>query len=209
MDIVELILNDDNEGIEAISIVESPAIEIDFIALKKQEEVKFKTIDEEKRLLMGAILVPDKPIYRKNGDQEYYIYFTKDTVRKSAQMYLKKGFQHQSTLEHTEDKLKGITLVESWIVEDSEKDKSAFYGFSVPVGTWFGAMRIDNDDIWNDYVKTGKVKGFSIEGFFSQKENKEVEEEKEAEEALSKISYMIDRAKKKVYTRKLCGQKVN
>jgi len=80
-------------------------------------------------------------------------------------------------------KLDGLTLVESWIVEDKEKDKSAIYGLNVPVGTWMGSVKVNNDEIWNDYVKTGQVKGFSIEGFFAEKEREE-ELKKEIEAGL-------------------------
>jgi glutaredoxin-related protein len=170
LDIVELFLDEEDidTGIDAISIVESPAIEEDFVALKSQE-FKFEKIDEEKRILLGALLVPNKPIYRKDEDgTEYYIFFSKDTVNKAAQMFLKNGKQGNSTLEH-QNKIFGLSLVESWIVEDEVKDKSRLYNMSVPVGTWMGAVKVDNEDIWQDYVKTGKVKGFSIEGFFADK----------------------------------------
>jgi hypothetical protein len=169
MKIVELILDENQEesGIEAISIVENPAIEEDFIALKS-DEIKLAEISKEKKILMGALLIPNKPIYRKNGEDEYYIYFSKDTVVKASQMYLTKGNQNNSTLEHQHE-LSGLTLVESWLVEDEVHDKSRKYGMNVPVGTWMGAVKVNNDKIWNEYVKTGKVKGFSIEGYFADK----------------------------------------
>ena len=126
MRIVELVLDDNEEsGIEAISIVESPAIESDFIALKS-DEIKLAQVDSEKKILMGALLIPNKPIYRKNEGDEYYIYFSKDTVLKASQRYLTNGYQSNSTLEHS-DNLQGLTLVESWIVEDEQYDKSRKY----------------------------------------------------------------------------------
>ena len=169
MKIVELILDENQEesGIEAISIVENPAIEEDFIALKS-DEIKLAEVSKEKKILMGALLIPNKPIYRKNGEDEYYIYFSKDTVLKASQMYLTKGNQNNSTLEHQHE-LSGLSLVESWLVEDEVHDKSRKYGMNVPVGTWMGAVKVNNDKIWNEYVKTGKVKGFSIEGYFADK----------------------------------------
>ena len=170
MRIVELIIDelDENSGIDAISLVENPAIEENFLALSKNKEYKFAEVDGEKRILMGAILVPNKPIYRKDGDEEYYIYFTKDTVRKASELYLSKGNQNNSTYEHFE-KINGVSLVESWIVEDTKKDKSAVYNMDLPQGTWVGSIKVYNDDIWQEYVKTGLVKGFSIEGYFSDK----------------------------------------
>ena len=168
MDIIELFIDEEDEvsGIEAVSIVESPAIESDFIALKNQE-FKFAEVNKEKRILMGAALIPNKPIYRKNEENEYYIYFSKSTVRKASELFFIRGNQNNSTLEHNVS-LTGLTAVESWIVED-EKDKTRFYDLDVPIGTWMLSMKVQNDDVWNDYVKTGKVKGFSIEGYFADK----------------------------------------
>ena len=168
MRIVELILDEEQEiGIEAISVVENPAIEEDFIALKSQE-LKLAEVDKEKRILMGALLIPNKPIYRRNGEDEYYIYFSKDTVLKASQMYLMQGKQNNSTLEH-QYQINGLSLVESWIVEDKVHDKSVKYGMDLPLGTWVGAVKVNNDKIWEEFVKTGKVKGFSIEGYFADK----------------------------------------
>jgi len=169
MKIVELILDEDQEesGIEAISIVESPAIESEFVALKN-EEIKLAEISKEKRILLGALLIPNKPIYRNGSEGDYYIFFSKDTISKASQMYLRNGYQNNSTLEHSKD-LKGLTLVESWIVEDEVQDKSRKYGLNVPVGTWMGAVKVNNEEVWDEYVRTNKVKGFSIEGYFADK----------------------------------------
>ena len=193
MKIVELILDEEQEesGIEAISIVESPAIESDFVALKN-EEIKLAEISKEKRILLGALLIPNKPIYRNGSEGDYYIFFSKDTISKASQMYLRNGYQNNSTLEHSKD-LKGLTLVESWIVEDEVQDKSRKYGLNVPVGTWMGAVKVNNEEVWNEYVRTNKVKGFSIEGYFADKMEapKENVEEQLSEELLSKIKNVI------------------
>lgn len=176
MKIIELIIDEEQEnGIDAISIVEHPAIEENFIALNKKKEYKFQEVDKEKRILMGALLVPNKAIYRKDEKEDYYIYFTKNTIRKASELFLQKGNQHNSTFEHLY-KIDGLTLVESWIVEDKDKDKSAYYGMDVPIGTWMGSVKVENDEVWQDYVKTGVVKGFSIEGFFAEKEQEEQQE---------------------------------
>jgi len=169
MNIIELILDENEElnGIEAISVVENPAIEENFIFLKA-EEVKLAEVDKEKRILMGAALIPNKPIYRRNDKEEFYIFFSKETVVQASQLYLKGGKQGNATLEHQKD-IKGMTVVESWLVEDEVHDKSRKYGLNMPLGTWMVSMKVDNDEIWNDYVKTGKVKGFSIEGYFADK----------------------------------------
>ena len=168
MKIVELILDEDQEiGVEAISVVENPAIEEDFIALKSQE-FKLAEVDKEKRILMGALLIPNKPIYRRNGEDEYYIYFSRDTVLKASQLYLMQGNQNNATLEH-QYAINGLSLVESWIVEDKVHDKSVKYGMDLPLGTWVGSVKVNNDEVWNEFVKTKKVNGFSIEGYFADK----------------------------------------
>ena len=195
MKIIELILDEEQDdiGVDAISIVESPAIESDFVALKNQE-IKLAEVDKEKKILMGALLIPNKPIYRNGGEGEYYIYFSKDTIVKASQMFLQNGKQSNSTLEHNQA-LNGLTLVESWIVEDKVKDKTALYGLDVPVGTWMGSVKVNNDDVWNEYVKTNKVKGFSIEGYFADKMEapKENVEEQLSEELLSKIKNILNK----------------
>lgn len=195
MDIVELFIDDEEAiGIEAISVVESPAIEEDFIALKNQE-FKLAEVDKEKRILMGAALIPNKPIYRRNEDNEYYIYFSRDTVRKASELFFINGNQNNSTLEHKMP-LTGLSVVESWIVE-SEKDKTRHYDMEVPIGTWMVSMKVLNDDVWNNYVKTGKVKGFSIEGYFADKaerpKDKTIKDdlEEEANELLSELKQVL------------------
>ena len=182
-------------GVEAISIVESPAIESDFVALKNQE-IKLAEVDKEKKILMGALLIPDKPIYRNGSEGEYYIFFSKDTIVKASQMFLQNGNQSRSTLEHAQA-LNGLTLVESWIVEDKAKDKTALYGLDVPVGTWMGSVKVNNEDVWNEYVKTNKVKGFSIEGYFADKMEapKEAIEEQMASQLLNQIKTIITNEK--------------
>ena len=190
MRIVELVLDEEQEnmGIEAISIVESPAIEADFVALKA-EEIKLAEVNKEKKILMGPLLIPNKPIFRKSEtEDDYYIYFSKNTVEKASQLYLKNGNQNNSTLEHQYE-LFGLSLVESWIVEDTKIDKSNLYGFNVPVGTWMGS--VNNDEVWNDYIKNGKVKGFSIEGYFADK----MERPKEAID-MSEDKDLINKIKK-------------
>jgi hypothetical protein len=191
MRIIELIIDDNDEqsGIDAISVVMSPAIEENFIALNKQtREIELKEIDAEKRILMGAALVPDKQIYRRNEKtkEEYYIYFSKATIRKASELFLMNGNQNNSTLEH-QDKLEGMSVVESWIVEDKQYDKSVKYGFDLPLGTWVVSMKVNNDEIWKK-VKNGEVKGFSIEANFSDRYEMSLDED---EIIINKIKQII------------------
>jgi hypothetical protein len=166
VEIIELLIDDTKleAGINAVSVVESPAIEENFIALKKHE-VELKEVDAEKRILMGAALVPNKQIYRRNKDKEYYIYFSEDTVRKASELFLMRANQNNATYEHERKMLDGMSVVESWIIEDEKQDKSAKYNFNLPKGTWMISMKVNNDEIWQK-VKDGEVKGFSIEGHF-------------------------------------------
>jgi hypothetical protein len=185
MKIVELIIDEKDKlsGIDAVSVVQSPAIEENFIALNKHE-IELKEVDAEKRILMGAALIPDKQIFRRNEKEEYYIFFSKDTVRQASELFLMNSNQNNATYEH-DQKLKGLSVVESWIIEDSKTDKSRLYNFDLPVGTWMISMKVNNDDVWQD-VKDGKVKGFSIEGYFADKLEMSLQEQEE-QELINKI----------------------
>jgi hypothetical protein len=195
MKIIELIIDENEElsGVDAVSIVEFPAIESNFISLNKQLELA--KVDDEKRILMGAALIPNKHIYRRNGKDEYYIFFSNETVRKASELFLMNSNQNNATLEHDKE-LKDLSIVESWIVEDTDMDKSKKYGLDAPVGSWVVSMKVNNDVIWNDFVKTGKVKGFSIEGYFADKLEMSLQQEKELE-LVNKIKDIILNNEKK------------
>ena len=205
MRIIELLIDEDAllSGIEAISIVDKPAIEENFIALKEQTKVNLTEVDKEKRILMGAALIPNKNIYRTDGEDEYYIYFSDDTVRKASELFLMRGNQNKSTLEHQAE-LNGLTVVESWIIEDEVHDKSRKYGLDMPVGTWMVSMKVNNEEVWENYVKTGLVKGFSIEGYFTDKlEMSKMDidiNENEATEILFEIQDFLDSKKYELKT---------
>ena len=194
MRIVELIIdeNDEASGIDAISLVNTPAIESNFIALNKHE-LLLKEIDSEKRILMGPALIPDKSIYRRNDNgDEYYIYFSKDTVRKASELFFKKSNHQNATYEH-EKKIDNMTIVESWIVEDPKKDKTALYGMDVPAGTWMVSMKVDDEKIYND-AKEGTIKGFSIEGYFADRYDlkKDTYESLEREYLVEELKEFLD-----------------
>jgi hypothetical protein len=191
MNIIEMVLDESSEkqGIHAVSVVESPAIEENWIALNKQL-IELKSVDEEKKILMGAGLVPDKQIYRRDKDNgEFYIYFSKETIRKASELFLKRSNQNNATYEH-QMKIEGMSVVESWIIEDKKKDKSAIYGFDLPVGTWMISMKVDNPEVW-DKVKSGEIKGFSIEGCFEPAEAK-LSTDKSDEELLNEILNILN-----------------
>jgi len=173
MKIIELIINETEDlmGVEAMSVVEHPAIESNFITLNKQKLQKYDVklaVDEERRLLMGPALIPNKLIYRNDEmNGEYYIYFSTDTVKKASQLFLQAGNQGKATQEHERD-IEGLTVVESWLKEDMVHDKSAIHGLEDPLGTWMICQKVDNDEVWED-AKSGKVKGFSIEAYFADR----------------------------------------
>lgn len=169
--VIELLISDESEEltIDAISLVTSPAIEQDFVYFgKEKNNLTFAKIDEEKRMLVSPALIPEKTIFRydPNTDSDYYVYFSKDTVRKAAELYLKHNNHHKATYQH-EERVPGVLTVESWIKE-GEQDKSKLYGYDLPNGTWFVKMKIENDEMWNK-IKEGELKGLSIEGYFTNK----------------------------------------
>lgn len=186
---IELKIKDEDEdGVFAISLVESPAIEENFVALSSQE-IELKVINEEKRIVVGFALVPEKRIYRRQNGKEFNIYFTKETVAQAAELYMKKLNLNNFTLEH-ESKTSGVSVIESWVVEDTKHDKANLYNLNPKGGEWVVMSKIYNDDVWND-VKEGKFKGYSIEAMFSGFEQLASKEESEAEETLRKLKELL------------------
>ena len=123
----------------------------------------------EQQVVAGPFMIPDKLIYRFDNEGEYFVYFPKDAIKKIAYKYMEKKYTDSTNLEHDDtDPLKDVFVVESWLVSDPQRDKSTIYsnGETYPEGTWYGMMKIKNKEIWNEYVKTGRVKGFSVEGYF-------------------------------------------
>ena len=161
----------------AISLVEDPAIEENFVYLSKEKPLQVCLEQDEKHMVIGPVLIPNKPIYRRNGEEEFYIQFSEKTIEQLAYNYLKEDYQHNVTEQHLSD-AENITVVESWI-KTSENDKSMQFESmkSLPVGTWFVAMKVDNEDVWQR-IKSEEMKGFSIEAFVNLDEIK-LQKEKE------------------------------
>ncbi len=197
MEVLEMFIDEQNEeaGVEAVSLVEYPAIESDFIALKKQgKALQLATVDDDKQILMGPALIPDKKILRadKNPDgsvREYEIFFSKETIRKAQEVFFKRGYQNNTTEEH-EVQLQGNTVVESWIKEDMSQDKSALYGLDVPVGTWMISLKVGDRETYLK-AKQGEVKGFSIEGYFVEQHALKSHKKPTDSELLEKIRQII------------------
>lgn len=154
----------------AISLVESPAIESDFVALAKEEEEKQQVFleSDEKHMVYGAALIPDKDIYRNNGEQEFYINFTKESIERMSQDFMKEYRQYEVKTDH-DDIANEVCVVESWLVSDSYKDKSNALGINVPEGTWMVGMKVNNIETW-ERIKAGELKGFSVESMISLEE---------------------------------------
>ena len=161
-----------SKGAFAISLVKDPANTEHFIALSKQEElITLSKVDEEQRVVMGLVLQPGQliPRYNEETQEEFNIVFEASTIKELSHNFFIANNQSNSKLEH-EAPIKDVTIVESWIVENSEIDKSANFGMNLPKGSWMATMKINNDEIWNDYVKTNKVQGFSIDAFVDLEE---------------------------------------
>ena len=155
----------------AISMVDEPAIEEEFVALAKEEEkVEIQLSEDEKHMVYGAVLVPDKDIYRNNGEQEFYISFSKESIEKMSQDFMKEYRQKEVTLDHSEEASE-VCVVESWIKADLFKDKSVALGLNeqLPVGTWFAGMKVNNIETW-ERIKAGELRGFSVESIISLEE---------------------------------------
>jgi hypothetical protein len=192
--IVELIIANDSKEltIDAISLVNSPAIEQDFVYFNKEKNnLTLAKVDEEQRMVVSPALIPNKQIYRydANTDSEYYVYFSPATVRKASELYLKHNNHHKATYEH-QDRVSGVLTVESWIIEDSKKDKSTLYGYSLPKGTWMVKMKVENDELWQK-IKDGELRGLSIEGYFTNKFEEMQKNEPTDHEILTALNEII------------------
>jgi len=197
--IVELVIDDSNESlaIDAISLVTAPAIEENMVYMSRaKNNLTLAKIDTEKQEIISPALIPDKNIYRYDADtdSDYYVYFSKDTVKKCAYSYLKNNNHHKATYQH-QDRVSGVLTVESWIIEDTKLDKSSLYGYSLPPGTWMVKMSITNDELWNK-VKSGDIKGLSIEGFFTSKYEAMQKSEPTDEEILKALNEIITKSNK-------------
>ena len=194
--IVELVIDNDSQelAIDAISLVSAPAIEQDFVYFNKaKNNLTFAKVDEDKRIIVSPALIPNKQIFRydANSDSEYYVFFSKETVRKASELYLKHNNHHKATYEH-QDRVSGVLTTESWIKE-GDMDKSKLYGFDLPNGTWFVKMKIENNDLWKK-IKDGELKGLSIEGYFTDRMEAMSEKSPTNEEILKALNEIITKS---------------
>ena len=162
MKLFDAVFNEEStKGVYGISLVESPAIMEEWIMLTEHpKEFKFSTVDDAKNLLLGAVLIPEQRIYRNMDGNEFEMKFSAETIEKLAHNFQKQSFQNNSSLEH-EQALTDVTFAETWIVEDSNNDKSNAFGKTYPKGTWVAMSKV-SDDLYAK-AKSGEIKGFSID----------------------------------------------
>ena len=163
---------------EAISMVTEPAIESDFVFLSKDKAiVKEAFSNDEKHMVYGAVLRPDFPIYRNDGENEYYLEFTSESIERMARDYMMNYRQGNVTIQH-EEYANEVFMVESWIKQDMDKDKSVSVGLdkSLPIGTWFCGFYVNNNDVW-ERIKSGELKGFSVEAMIDLEDFAKVKKE--------------------------------
>lgn len=157
----------DNSEVMAVSLVDEPAIDLNFIHLHKETPQLICLEKDEKHLLVGCVLRPDYPIYRNNGKEEFYLEFPKETVERLAYDYMQSGRIYSFTTDH-KDIADNVSIVESWI-KTSENDKSKDYGLDVPIGSWIICAKVEDEAIWKR-VKDGELRGFSVESFVNLEE---------------------------------------
>ena len=202
MKLFELTIDDENEdGVFALSFVSDPAIELYGTFFDKEQVLLSEMV--EQGLFMAPILVPNKRILRVDGKGEAYeVFFTEETIKRLSQMYLEKKYQDSVTIEHGNEKIDKIVLVESWIKESATKDKSNLYNLNAPKGSWMGTFRVENEEV-KEQLRNGDISAISIEGMFEHMErdfskeqihlDKDIEEltEEEADEFLRLLRNMI------------------
>lgn len=167
MKIFKIKIDDDEQlGMDAISLVEFPAVEVDFLAFSKEQKMDFTQFDEEKREITGVVCLADTPILRKNKQFGlHYILFEKDTIKKMMLRYFKNGLGNQVNIEHKGDMIDGLTMIESYI-KDSNRNVSPIEFQDVPDGSWIATFKVENDEVWNAIKEKHSLRGFSLQGWF-------------------------------------------
>ena len=160
--VIELKIDEANDSfVSAIALVENPAIESDFIAFNR---VEYFALNDEKQELLGAAMIPDKPIYRNSDSGGFYAVFKKDTIRQISQVYAQKGLFNSTNIEHTATPADSYVF-QSYIV-DTAKGINAPNGIENIDGSWVVGVKVNSNSVWQD-IKNGTIKGFSVEGIFS------------------------------------------
>lgn len=200
--IYKLVLGEDDElGVNTVSFVDSPAIEINWVRLSKEEEkVQFSVTNPEKHIVTGPLLIPNKPIYRydKKNNIEYYVTIDEDTIEKVANLFNKNMFNQKVDVMHNGQLIEDIYMIENWKVEDSKMDKSAIYGYSLDKGSWVASYKVDDIKFWDENIANNKLQGFSIDGLFLQQllgkisiQNSEEKPKIDSQKIFNKLAFFI------------------
>lgn len=194
--VYELVINPDEDSfVDAVALVEQPAIESNFLAFSKEQLNLTFTTDDEEMTVLGAAMIPDQLIYRIDPNRkEYNVFFSKDTIKQIAQTFFKKGFQKNMNLDHTKTPAKSY-IFQSYIVDES-KGMAAPKNLNIPDGSWVVAAKVEDPTVWKE-IKAGKQKGFSVEGVFEMIENKSEQNiDEEMMKALKLLNSLINKKKK-------------
>lgn len=183
VELITLDITEEDQLDFQIALVDSPAIEVNWMAFNKKR--KFFQIDnEEQRIVSGYFMVADLPIHRRDINGEYYVKFTKDSIKNIAENFMRNGLTSNTNEMHqTNEFAEGVFVLESWLI-DEKRGTVAPSGFENLEGSWFGSMKVDNDEIW-EKVKSGEFKGFSVEGNFISTDN--IDSDDRILEAVKKI----------------------
>jgi uncharacterized protein YfcZ (UPF0381/DUF406 family) len=196
--IIELTLEELEQGIDATALVENPAIQRNWMAFKEHKDFKFKTHNEDKRILAGALMVADFPMYRNMNGKEFFVKFSSETIEQLADRMVLNNKLTAFNFEHDSKKELADMHIQQFFIINTELGVNTPIGFEeLPNGSLFAFVKVNNEQVWNDYVKTGIVKGFSIEGNFATKE------EFSEQTFLKEFQTIINMTDKKVATSKL------
>jgi hypothetical protein len=196
--IIELTIEDISQGIDATALVENPAIQRNWMAFKEHKSYEFKTHNEDKRILAGALMVADFPMYRNMNGKEFFVKFSSETIEQLADRMVLNNKLTAFNFEHDAKKELADMHIQQFFIINTELGVNTPIAFEeLPNGSLFAFVKVNNEQVWNDYVKTGIVKGFSIEGNFATKE------EFSEQTFLKEFQTIINMTDKKVATSKL------
>lgn len=193
MDLPVYLLDIDENGeteVDYIALVDKPAVQLGWKKFSDDKRLQFEIQDEEERIISGVLMLADKPIYRNDEEGEYYVMFTKDTIKKIAQKFFEKGYQSNVNLMHDSgQRVEGLTMFESFITDEKRGIQPMKAFEDVPDGSWFGSFKVNNDEVW-EKIKSGEFTGYSVEGLFQYK-RKEMRENLSEEQILERIKELL------------------
>ena len=194
--VYKLVIDDSDElGVDFVALVDKPATEKTWMTFDEVKQYNF-IADKDRRLISGALMAADLPIYRRDESGEYYVIFDKEQIEKIAQRYFKSGFIHNVNMMHdAERKVTGVYMVESMIIDKTRGIRTPEGYPTLTEGSWFGTFKVDNDEVWNDFIKTGVFKGFSVEGAFAHRKLTDMPQE-QIEGVVQRIQSLKEKLKK-------------